>query len=220
MTLTVIAHANIEGHHFHAMKSSAEKHGYHLKIFNGKWHGLRSKITTLYTASKTEDCDLLMLVDAFDTIFMAGPGKVMDLYEKHEGKALFSAEKACWPPHPVVNGRYIHTVDTPWRYLNSGGFIGPRKLFTDLLDKAWDEWNNKYDHGLGDQYFYHCLYLDNQNTIALDTGCEIFQSMAHHSLDGWIKGPDFIENPETGTMPVVLHFNGMTPMDGYLHYAE
>ena len=44
---------------------------------------------------------------------------------------LFSAEKACWPD---VNMKLHFNSDSPYRYLNSGGFMGNVKSIKMLIN--------------------------------------------------------------------------------------
>lgn len=102
-------------------------------------------------------------------------------------------------------------VSGPYRYLNSGGFIGYAsdlyRLVTLLPVADLDD----------DQGYYSKIYLDAelraQLKIGLDTRCEIFQNLngAENEMRVRFRDKDaYVLNQVHGTEPLVVHGNGPT----------
>jgi len=142
-----------------------------------------------------------------------------------EDVLLWSAEQACYPLPDRASGH--PPADSPWRYLNNGGYCGPTKLMTEFvkryqLDKIPDDCTGQLE--VMDAF----IKANGEGfPIQLDYECEVFQSIAFDSQpngspatheDGIYNGTDFevgtfISNRVTETTPAILHGNGLTPME-------
>eukprot|EP00966_Prymnesium_polylepis_P034200 794873-Prymnesium_polylepis.1 len=76
--------------------------------------------------------DLVLFADAYDVLYVASPVKMRDRFlslELPPHKVLFMAEKGCWPDWDMAFGRVFcrekyPPTSTPYRYLNSGSWMG------------------------------------------------------------------------------------------------
>lgn len=154
-----------------------------------------------------------MFVDGRDTFLTYGAPNILDQFQRIGSEIVIAGEKTCWPDaalgthYPYPRPPYHNS---PWRFINAGGWIGVRQTLIHALGEAadyTDKWPND------DQRMWTEIFLYNgwRNRITIDAGCQIFQCMGgvgSHEL-----GPGG-ENLVTHSFPKVLHFNGRTPNIG------
>lgn len=211
------------------------------------WTGFGCKISGVrnWLLGDGRDVDVFIFADAFDTFFLGsweellgkilgnpGPAGHPAIYD---GRGLFSCEKAVWPPSDIIRGQYP-PCDSPWRYINSGGYLICREQFL-AMTEGFD-----FTKVQEDQSFFTACYLTspfgdmahrplnqlreqlealgrNRDTmranIALDTNCDIFQSIAFEGADDFHVSPctSRLTNCVTNTKPNFIHGNGRTPME-------
>jgi hypothetical protein len=165
-----------------------------------------------------------MFVDSNDTFILTPPEVILNTFCSLNTKILVSAEKNCWPmPGDAVRYPEIGASDypgTPWRFVNSGGWIGLR---VDLL-QALGEMDNILV-SLGRQggrrtnddqaCWIEWVLCRHRHDIYshVDARCQVFQSMWETTEmlgDG--------ANSVTGAKPHVWHFNGRR--DGMREWYE
>jgi hypothetical protein len=98
-------------------------------------------------------------------------------------------------------------TDTPWKYVNGGGWLVEIEYFKHLCQK---ENLNQNSH---DQVWLMEAFLRNQDNIKLDNYCRIFQTIAFSNREEWDRAGDRWRNIGTGTHPVFFHGNGHTDMN-------
>jgi hypothetical protein len=130
------------------------------------------------------------------------------------------------------------TIDTPWRYLNNGGYGGSLALMLEFVDKYIGKLPMQANCQLETMQAFIKAKKDGF-PIELDYGCELFQTIAfdpakppkgkkidkasysiHQDMNGKPKytGTDFmirkgkVVNKLTKSTPAILHGNGTTPM--------
>lgn len=138
----------------------------------------------------------ILYTDAYDTICFG--------YEIPNCKMLISCEKACYP-YPERANEYPD-VQTPWKYVNGGGWLVEVEYFRHLCKK---ENLNAESH---DQVWLMEAYLRNKEDILLDNYCEVFQTIAFSTKDEWERVGDRWINIGTQTLPCFFHGNGRTEM--------
>lgn len=149
--------------------------------------------------------DKVIYADAADSYFqrrVAVPDDVL----------LYSTEKQCFP-FPAWADKYPPGGN--WKYLNNGGFCGPLELVIEFYEK----------------YQLHSIKINSQAAvmdayfqaraagfpIELDVECYQFQSIAFEEPGEFkMNQHGFLENIITGTMPAVLHGNGLTPLEKFI----
>ncbi len=165
------------------------------KQFNMNYPGGGFKVNLLkeYLRTHPNEDEVILFTDSFDAVLVNGSIRV------DRSIVLFSAEMFCWPEPSLASG--FPPSPTPFRFLNSGGFVGTVKLLRDILD--FDVIDDTDD----DQLFYTRAFLSQRYKMKLDVHCQTFQTFngaqEHLQLSGGT-----LHNAFTHTVPQVLHGNG------------
>lgn len=140
-----------------------------------------------------DDHDVILFLDGYDTFFAGDLDTITRRYFGFGNRVLFAAEKDLWPDvtltHPLSH--------TPFRYLNSGLFMGEVGTLKAMLN------DGLLDDG-DDQLYYQRAYLSGRYDIELDRECYVFQC---HS-DSIVNRDGLLYNEETGCCPRLYHGNG------------
>lgn len=204
---------------FKDTEDSLKKYGFEYFIYGNEgdpWRSFGPKMRFMDKAVKELDKKYthVLFIDAFDSICLAGEEEIMRRYYEFGDYVLFSTEKNCWPDGDKAK-LYTHKSNSCWKFLNSGGYIGSRKLLACILK---DNNGEKVDED--DQRYWTGIYLSGKYPIVLDTECQIFQTFSHCSLDEFEGKEGKIINKVLGTMPCVLHFNSKTDPKPYISLVE
>lgn len=222
-TVTYASHGGRDDRFCRAVES-AIRHNFDLVILGWKvpWRGLSQKLEAAhaYAASLPPD-DLILFTDAFDVLFTDSPAHIQTKFEQGQHQILFSAECGCWP-HIIEKDReacfkHYPTSPTPYRYLNSGAWIGKAAPSAVMLAEVMKEAGNNFGNA-NDQKLVADMYIAGRHGIKLDFHNAIFQSM-HMTLDPPLPRCNPIEdivltsdkryhNERTDSYPAVIHFNG------------
>ncbi len=104
---------------------------------------------------------------------------------------------------------------TSYRYLNSGFSVGFVEDYVRLLENMHleqipDDYvaENGDRIGPNDQLYYQQQFLAQPVTMALDSHCEIAQTLHGVGPDELDFSGERIRNVETGSYPLVFHANG------------
>ena len=188
---------------YRRLQASLERFGYDYECIVHRFSfGHQLPVVQSWCSQYRGDCTHILYTDAFDTIAFAGPQEVMA--KMPDAKMLISCEKACYP-YPDRAVEYPPT-DTPWKYVNGGGWLVEIEYFKHLCQK---ENLNQNSH---DQVWLMEAFLRNQDNIKLDNYCRIFQTIAFSNREEWVRSADRWINIGTGTLPVFFHGNGRTDM--------
>ena len=95
------------------------------------------------------DNDIVLFVDGYDVFFLNGLDDIVERFLGFNKKIVFSAEKTCWPDIEAEELFPIPPVETPYRFLNSGTFIGTVAGIKAFLseDVPDDEDDQRWMHG-------------------------------------------------------------------------
>jgi hypothetical protein len=159
----------------------------------------------------TLDDHIVLFTDSYDVVFFEGCKEILSRFRQSDAQILFSTEKTCWPDESL--SEQYPEVDTDYRYLNSGGFIGYANQILNIIDEDIDI---TYD----DQLFYTEKFFEyneeDPNFIKLDYDRNIFQT-----LNLGVEDVEFKENKcfnvESGQNICVLHANGPSWIKKYLN---
>src|ERR1700751_4193390 len=162
------------------------------------------------------DTEYVLVTDASDTFLVAKGDEILEKFARRSCRIMVSAEKNCYPVtlDEMHNPKYISTM--PWKYLNSGGYIGKREDVIDLLQVLLEI---KSDRRMfrsrdrdNDQYLLSIAYLLSLYPISLDRFCDVFQTLwpGIGKEFGWDQNGRLV-NTITSSRPCVLHFNGNAP---------
>mgnify|MGYP003146476974 FL=1 len=191
-----------------ALEQSAKK--YYIEITNlGENHPWRDSMTTLggmpkiqlvneYLATIDEE-DIVLFMDGYDTFLADSPQTILERFIQMEADIVFGAESECWPL--PENASLWPDTGTPYRYLNSGLYIGRAKALHDFISQSQDGSSNN-----DDQLYCQNRYLNNKTPwkVKLDTEGYIFQN--HEPDIRVVEGQ--LWNDKTGCCGCIYHGNG------------
>lgn len=134
-----------------------------------KNHRVKDELLKSFLQEEEED-EIILFTDGYDSLLLANEKEILDKFHQANTDLLFSAETNCYPD-PSLEGQYPAT-SSPYRFLNSGGFIGRAGVIRNLL--ATDETETTSAFTWSNQYQWTLRYLKQPFGMRLDTGCEIF----------------------------------------------
>jgi len=191
-----------------------------------KWTGLSQKLEAAHAyASSLSPKDIILFTDAFDVMYATGLEPLKRNFLGFKADIVFGAECGCWP-HIMINESLCFSAanggypasPTPYRYLNSGTWMGYSDRASEMLLKVIQEAGANFT-GANDQELMANFYMAGRFGIKLDFSNKLFQSM-HMTLE-----PPFSRcfphedvkldeetrmfyNSRTGSFPSIFHFNG------------
>lgn len=149
--------------------------------------------------------DIVLFVDAFDTLVLADKQTITDRFLAMNVPILMSAEKNCFP-RDLLSKYPADTTTSPFKYLNSGTYIGYAGALLDWLE------NMTIDLKRNDQGAVTEFYLGpkNRNSMVLDKHCTLFLCLVRVSDDEVVIDPvqKTVYCLPTSSFPCVLHANG------------
>lgn len=212
-----------------ALEQSAKKFG--VKVTNlGENHPWRDPMTGLsgmpkiqlvneYLATVHED-DIVLFMDGYDTFFADSPEVILERFYHMEADIVFGAESEHWP---LVDDEFMRDkwpeTGTPYRYLNSGLYIGKAKALHAFIVQSAP--STSYDEK-DDQLFCQIRYLGSGAvegdldwkherqlerfpfTVKLDVEAYIFQN--HEPDIRIVEGQ--LWNDKTSCCGCIYHGNG------------
>ena len=149
----------------------------------------------------------MMWNDGTDAFFNRDKVAIMTAFCAMNRTLVFSAERFCWPCPPGV----WPGSPTPYRYLNSGGFLGRVADVKRFLDAVFQRPVYKWTEG-GDQGESQRVFLAHGPDwgVHLDHRQQIWQTMFKARPDFCRQG---LQNCVTGSEAAVYHFNGASKRD-------
>jgi hypothetical protein len=202
--LTVATDLNRDG--LEHLIYSSQKQGWDIElIVADQWKGFGTKLIETYNYLKENpDVKEFIFVDAYDVVALGTP-KEFEEKIQDRSKMLIGVEKACYP-QPDLADQYPK-VDTDWKYINSGAYFSPSKLFIDMIDA------NPPLYSDDDQLWLTNEFLHNKTNKVIDYECEVFQSYSFIADDDFEYKDQRVFNKKTYSTPIFLHGNGKTNMD-------
>jgi hypothetical protein len=211
------------------LKNSARIKNINIHYLFIKWNGFIDKIIHMIKFLDTieEKNSIICFIDAYDIII--NQNSIETLYEKfinQKCNILFSSELVCFPfinkiKYNEIELNKINNIETNFKYLNSGGYIGYYKYVYHMLkSKNLYEIKELCNIG-GDQNFFTYYYLeyynliDNNNLIhiKLDYNQIIFQSMCCVNFNDFEFMNGILYNKYLNSYPFFIHFNGFGDND-------
>lgn len=174
----------------------------------GKWR-FTHKIHLALAAVRNESRPYVMIADAFDVLFLAHPDEVLRRFLAMNHPLLLNADKRLWPrshPSDMQRKEYYDSLSTsPFRYLNSGCYVGETQFVVEFLQAARDAPAHPRrphdDQGKIHKEFY-------ERGARLDCRCEVFQVL-NRVRDHEIERPGELDLHDLvfDTWPIVVHAN-------------
>lgn len=182
--------------------ASSDKFGWNLEVIVAEWRGFGTKLIETYNyLKKNPRITEFIFVDAYDVVALSSPQEAIEKI-KDRTKMLISVEKNCWPDSSLAS-KYPKT-DSEWKYINSGSYYSPSKLFIDMIEA------NPPLYIDDDQLWMTNRFLNNPNDKVLDYDCEVFQAYSFISDDDFGYENKRLQNLKTKSQPVLIHSNGRT----------
>jgi hypothetical protein len=182
--------------------ASSDKFGWNLEVIVAEWRGFGTKLIETYNyLKKNPHITEFIFVDAYDVVALSSPQEAIEKI-KDRTKMLISVEKNCWPNSSLAS-KYPKT-DSEWKYINSGSYYSPSKLFIDMIEA------NPPLYIDDDQLWMTNRFLNNPNDKVLDYDCEVFQAYSFISDDDFGYENKRLQNLKTKSQPVLIHSNGKT----------
>ncbi len=188
---------------------------------------IKDQLLLSYLVRAVPDDELIFFTDGNDAVMLAGEEEIVAKFESMGKELVFSAEAGCWPDSSLASE--YPPSNSPFRFLNSGGFVGRCGVIKNLLavnPVAGDRFPES------NQYVWTKRFFDNQHLVGLDTACEIFHTFSppfgedapasgierntvayYHNLKQWFAKNFMVEQGRlysclAGTRPAQAHFNG------------
>ena len=151
-----------------------------------------------YLATVKEEV-VVLFMDGYDTFLADSPQAILERFTQMEADIVFGAESECWPL--PENASLWPDTGTPYRYLNSGLYIGKAKALHDFISQSQDGSSNN-----DDQLYCQNRYLNNKTPwkVKLDTEAYIFQN--HEPDIRVVEGQ--LWNDKTSCCGCIYHGNG------------
>ena len=159
------------------------------------------------------DSDVIFFADGYDTFVNEKIEEIERRFLEFKCGALFAAEEWCWPDESLADSFPEATMDfkgitqpSPYRYLNSGLFIGRVSELKKILAEDIEDHED-------DQLYYHKRFLSGEFDIRLDTECYVFQCydpvVSNSNSNSFGFGErNQIYNPRTECFNCAYHGNG------------
>jgi hypothetical protein len=182
---------------------------------NGSYKGLISKPKLLlnYLKNNLNRKKYTLFADCWDLVFTKNLEEILELFKTFNTEIVFNAERNLFPRGDLLN--LYPEVGTPYRFLNSGFFVGITESIIGLLDsmdlnripddfrKSDGSWHHE-----NDQAYFLEIFTKQPVPMKLDTNCLIAQTLHGEELKDFCFDNKGCKNLITGTYPVVWHANG------------
>jgi len=153
---------------------------------------------------------IILFTDSYDVVFYEGCKEILKRFRESHTQILFSSEKTCWPDESISDD--YPEVDTDYKYLNSGGFIGYANQILSII-------NEDIDITYDDQLFYTEKFFEfteiDPDFIKIDYDRNIFQT-----LNLAVDDVEFRENKcfikDSDDTICLVHANGPSWIKKYL----
>jgi len=200
---------------------SARNYGYEIDNLcrEGEYKGLISKPKILKRRFEDGSItgDLVLFVDCWDVLFLREPEMAIDCWQFYGAEILFNAEKNLFPRGDLLD--QYPDVGTPYRFLNSGVFIGAAGSIYNLLKEMnLDDVPDDYRDASGqmrhfnDQDNFQEAFVKSKMKLALDQNVVLCQTLHDTDFDEVeivsVDGEVRLKNKITNAFPVMAHANG------------
>ena len=148
-----------------------------------------------------DDACIVVIVDGYDVVFTGGLDQIIERFRKHNCKALFAAERTCWPD-PNLADKYPETF-SPYKFLNSGTFVAEVAELKKIISEPIQDTDD-------DQLYYSLKYISGEFDMKLDYECSLFQPTegCWEDVQYLDKASTTLKNTLFNSHPLVIHGNG------------
>jgi hypothetical protein len=215
--ITVSSHRPEQSYYcYDAFFASCRRYGHEPVVMGqGKpFGGLGTKPRLLLEYLKANPVGPRMIfTDCWDVVFMCNP-IIIDGMAKlfYDDAVVFNAERNLFPDIGVEN---FPETGTPYRFLNSGFFVGPTDAIVAMLE-AMDAQSIPDDYQKTDEIWFHFNdqemflreFIKQPVPMRLDSKAHLCQTCFAESLENFDVLETVIINKITKTLPLAAHGNG------------
>jgi hypothetical protein len=176
------------------------------------WNGYYDKLKYLKEEIRNiPDDDIICFVDGYDVLAFANADEIVTKFKEFDCPFVMSAETNCYPAWYEINhAPPPASVNTIYRFVNSGGYVAYKRALWDLLTWKPEEEIEKTSNEGGDGLYFMKYFTEKSKDglVKLDYEQKIFQTMwavswyDFHIQDGRVR------NIVLGHSPCFFHFNG------------
>ena len=170
-------------------------------------HGAHAQVERLYEFMERKLADYILVTDCRDVIFTAGEDEILTKFKACGKDLLMSTEQGCWPSEPELVNHYYGKDRNGYNYINAGQYIGTWEYVRFCLKHLLDNYRFKTEGADNSQGWWMWAQIRGELDFALDSGCEVFQSMSGGASEH-LSGDKRPMNIWTGSYPCSIHFNG------------
>lgn len=158
-----------------------------------------------------------MYVDSHDLVFVHHLEVILEKFKALRSAIVISADSDCWP-HKELIQRHPMTAD-PYRFVNSGGILGEREAFIEMLEGLGAKNGSEKGNDQGQLAAYFCENWSRPGFLRLDSTGSIWTSLhfAEYVLE-FRHG--MIRNTLTDTYPSIIHGNGAVDMHRIIEHLN
>jgi hypothetical protein len=173
------------------------------------WNGYVDKIIAMnHIITKHSDDDIICFIDAYDVMINQNLEYLLEKFNYYKCNLLIGAELNCFP---VKYKDYYPIIDSNYKYVNSGGYIGYKHALQELFNwKSHDDIYTISSDGGDQSYFTEYFISNHSDKIKLDTECLIFQNMHLVNWNELSFDNGKLYNTILKQKPCFIHFNGGT----------
>lgn len=191
---------------------------------NETWTGYGRKLIAVRDYIKNLPAkEVVIIVDAFDVIFLCGIDEIEYKFNKTSSYFLCGAISLGKLEGRIYNyefnrtGKKVPITPTNYNFLNSGTWISHASYAQYLIDELIQEYHLT-ENSL-DQQLLTGIYVQNLFNVDIDWRCEIFYNIHFKNFitrEANFKDLKFYDNrvmnTATGTKPCIIHASGNTDM--------
>ena len=171
-------------------------------------HGADAQVKRLYEFMAEKHADYILVTDCRDVLFAAGEIAILDKFSRFGKPLVMSTEQGCWPSDPELVEHYFGKDANGYNYINAGQYIGTWGYVRECLKHLLDNYRGKVEGADNSQGWWMWSQMRGELDFALDSGCQIFQSMSGGADEHIEVIGKRAMNIWTGSYPCSLHFNG------------
>lgn len=171
---------------------SAQSFGVPIAVYDAQWTTyVDVKLRRGLEFARSLDAENLMWLDGNDSLVLAPPDEILSRHKALGGGLILATESNCWPDADLARLYPTVPAGVP-RFLNAGGFIGPKEIVLETMAKVLEGARDGDDQRAWTKWFTF------QRGGVLDYGRRIFASVA--------DGEGALQSGAC-----TLHWNGRTP---------
>lgn len=168
-----------------------------------KWQGFGNKLLWFkeHLEKYGDNNHIALFVDAYDVVCLASEQEIVKKFISFKKPIVFSGEKGCHPDPSLA--KHFNHINSPFRYPNSGTYIGYSKNILNMLQKIYVK---PYED---DQLFATKYIIKNPLVCAIDKRCQIFLTLYNVDKTELIVQKKIrVLVRKFKTSPCVIHGNG------------